>query len=153
MLTGWREATGSRIWRIDLQPGESNLPSMPNNENMATLISYSAYDLPSIAALIRYSHAAVGYPFWSTWFKKIGAGNYSLWPGITIANATKYFPYADATIMGNLVQKHQGVRSTKPKPPKTFHLRRQSPVYDQTNSFFKSYPLVNYTLTTQVALI
>ena len=51
--------------------------------------------------------------------KAISAGNYSSWPGLTLANATKYCPSADATIMGNLVQKLQGVRSTKPKTPTT----------------------------------
>ena len=52
VLTGWREASGSRLCRIDLQPGESNLPSIPNDANMATLAAYGAYDLPSVAALI-----------------------------------------------------------------------------------------------------
>ena len=31
VLTGWREATGPRLWRIALLPGESNLTSMPND--------------------------------------------------------------------------------------------------------------------------
>ena len=51
----------------------------------------------------------------STWLKSIGAGNYSTWPGLTLANATKYFPSATATILGHLVHKRQGVRSTKTK--------------------------------------
>ena len=50
VLTGWREDTGSRLWRISLQPGESNPTSMPNDTNLATLVAYSAYDLPIIAA-------------------------------------------------------------------------------------------------------
>ena len=29
VLTGWSESTGPRLCRIELQPGESNLPSMP----------------------------------------------------------------------------------------------------------------------------
>ena len=90
VLTGWREATGSILWRIALQPGESNLPSMTNNTNLSTLGAYSAYDLPIIADLIKYFHTAAGYPVRSTWLKAIGAGNYSSWPGLMIANATKY---------------------------------------------------------------
>ena len=77
VLTGWREATGTRLWRIALLLGESNLPSIPNNSKQATLAAYSAYELPRVAALIRYFHAAVGYPVRSTWLKSIGAGNYS----------------------------------------------------------------------------
>ena len=92
---------------------------MPNYANMATLAAYSAYDLPSVTALIRYLHAEAGYPVRSKRLKEIGAGNYSSWTGITLANATKYCPSADATIMGYLVQKHQGVRSTNHKPPST----------------------------------
>ena len=117
MLTGWREATESRLYRIALQPGESNLPSMPNVANMDTLAAYSAYDLPRVVALIRYLHAASGYPVRSTWLKAIGAGNYSSWPGLMLANATKYFSSADYTIMVHLVRKRQGVIFTKPKPP------------------------------------
>ena len=116
MLTGSCEAIGSRLWRIALQPGESNLPSMHNDTHLDTLAAYSAYDLPIVADLIRYFHAASGYPVRSTWLKSIGDGYYSSWPGITLANATKCCPYVDATIMGHLVQKHQGVISTKPKP-------------------------------------
>ena len=76
VLTDWREATGSRLWRMALQPGGSNLPIMPTDENLATLAAYSAYDLPSVAALIRYYHSEAGYLVRSTWLKAIGAGNY-----------------------------------------------------------------------------
>ena len=107
VLAGWREATGPRLWRISLQPGDSNLPSIPNDSKQATLAPYSTYDLPSIAALIRYFHTAAGYPFRSTWIKSIGAGNYSSWPGINLANATKYCPSAKATIMEHLAPKRQ----------------------------------------------
>ena len=69
VLTGWSEATGFRLWIISLKPGESNLPSMPNDANLATLAAYSAYDLPIVAALIRYFHTASGYPVRSTWLK------------------------------------------------------------------------------------
>ena len=116
VLTGWREAMEPRLWRIALQPGESNLTSMPNNSKKAILAAYSAYDPPNVTALIRYFHTAAGYPVQSTWLKSIGAGNYSSWPGLTLTNATKYSPPAEVTIMGHLVQKLQGVRSTKPKP-------------------------------------
>ena len=105
VLTGWREHSGPRLWRIALQPGKSNLPKMPHNENRTTLEAYSAYNLPSVEALIRYFHAAAGYPVRSTWLKSNSAGNSSSWPGLTIANATKYCPSATATIMGHLFQK------------------------------------------------
>ena len=98
-----------------LQPGEANLPKMPHTAHRTTLKSYSAYDLPIVEALIHYFHAAAGYPVRSTWLKAISAGNYSSFSGLTLANAANYFPSATATIMGHLVQKREGFRSTKPK--------------------------------------
>ena len=92
---------------------------MPHDANLATLAAYISYNLPSVAALICYFHATAGYPVRSTWLKAISDGNYSSWPGLTLDNATKYCSSADATIMGNLVQKLHEVRSTKPKPPTT----------------------------------
>ena len=112
VLTGWREQSGPRLWRISLQPGESNLHNMPHNANGTTLYAYSAYDLPIVEALILYFHAAAGYPVRSIWLKSIGAGNYSTCPGLTLANTTKYCPSSTATILGHLVQKRQGVQST-----------------------------------------
>ena len=74
VLTGWREPTEPRLWRISLQPGDSNLPNIPKDTKQATLAAYSAYDLHSIAALIKYFHAAAGFPVRYTWLKAIGAG-------------------------------------------------------------------------------
>ena len=88
---------------------------MPHTAQRTTLEAYSTYDLPSVEALIRYFHTAAGYPVRSTWLKAISSGNYSSWPGLPLANSTKYCPSDAATIMGHLVQKRQGVRSTKPK--------------------------------------
>ena len=90
---------------------------MPYGADKMKLKAYSAYDLPSVKSLIRYFHAAAGYPVRSTWLKAIGSGNYSTWPGLTLANATKYCPTATATLMGHLVQKRQGVRSSNMKTP------------------------------------
>ena len=115
VLTGWRNHSGPRLWRIALQPGEANLPKMPHTAHRTTLEEYIVYDLPSIEALIRYFYAGAVYPVHSTCLKSISAGNYSSWPGLTLTNATKYCPSAKATIMGHFVQKRQGVRSTKPK--------------------------------------
>ena len=75
VLTGWREASGPQLCRIALQLGEANLPSMPHGANMDTLSAHSAYGIPSVAAVIRYSNAAAGYPVRSTWLKAISAGN------------------------------------------------------------------------------
>ena len=92
VLTGWRENLGPSLLRIALQSGEANLPRMNCTANMATLEAYSAYDLLSVAVLIRYFHAETGYPVRSTWLTAISAGNYSSWPGPTLTNTTKCCP-------------------------------------------------------------
>ena len=75
VLKGWREQSGPCLWRIFLQPDETTLPRMPYNADKTTLKAYSAYDLPSVKALIRYFHMAAGYPVRPTWLKAIGSGN------------------------------------------------------------------------------
>ena len=141
MLTGWRDASGSRLWIIALQPGESNLPSMPNDANLTELAAYSAYDLPSVADLISYFHSASGYPVRYTLLKAIDAGNYSSCPGLTLFNATKYCPSADATIMEHLVQKRKGVKSTKPKPPTTSSPEETIPQIRSNELFLQVTPI------------
>ena len=105
VLTGCREQSDPRLWRISLQPDENTLPSMPYGSNKTTLQAYSAYDLPSVSALIRYFHAAAGYTVQSTWLKSIGSGKYSTWPGFTLANATKYCPTSTQPSWANLVDR------------------------------------------------
>ena len=85
-------------------------------------MAYSAYDLPSIEALVLYIHAASGFPVNSTWLKEIKKVNFETWPGLTYTNASKYCPHAVETIKGHMVQSSQGVRSTK----KTKHQSRDN---------------------------
>ena len=125
---------------------------MPYDADKTTLKAYSACDLPRVKALIRYFHAAAGYPIRSTWLKDIGSGHYSTWPGLTLANATKYFPTATATLMGHLVQKRQGVWSTKMKTPTISQQHILSQV--KSNELMYSLPpsvSYSYILTTQAA--
>ena len=86
-------------------------PDYPNTEN-ALLSAYSANDLPSVEALVRYLHAAFGLPVKSTWIKAIKAGNFSTWPGLTYSNAAKYYPESSETIKAHIVQSIKNVRST-----------------------------------------
>eukprot|EP00956_Cyclotella_meneghiniana_P042677 scaffold249030_cov93-Cyclotella_meneghiniana.AAC.1 len=79
-------------------------------------MALNAHDLPSVGALVHYLHATAGFPVKATWLAAIKAGNYSSWPGLTYANASKYCPSSDETIKGHLAQVRQGIRSTKPKP-------------------------------------
>jgi hypothetical protein len=74
------------------------------------------YDLPSISSPVCLHHASTGNPVLSIWFATIKAGSYKTFPDITLCSAMKHCPSSDATIKGHLKQRHQGLRSTKPKP-------------------------------------
>ena len=83
---------------------------------------YRVYDLPSIADLVRYFHAAAAYPVRSTWLNSIKAVNYESWPIFTYNYVARYFPSAYETIKGHMVQIRQGIgytRKTLLDPPKT----------------------------------
>ena len=98
ILTGFRETHMPKIWRFVLSPNkEPTTPATPRNER-TSLCAYSAYELPSVEMLVRYIHAAAGFPMNHTWLNAIKAGNFDTWPGLTYSNAYKYFPRATDTI-------------------------------------------------------
>ena len=55
--------------------------------DVVSLNAFSAYDLPSVRALVLFFHAAAGYPVKATWLKAIKTGFYKSWPGLTYSNA------------------------------------------------------------------
>lgn len=113
LITGWREPSGARLWRIALCPDDDDVPGFVEPAQTASLAAFSAYDLPSVRALVIYLHAAAGFPVRDTWLSAIKAGNYDSWPGLTYNNAARYCPSADETLKGHFVQQRQGLRSTK----------------------------------------
>ena len=83
ILTGWRETHMPKMWRFALSPTEDpTTPATPRNER-TSLCAYSVYDLPSVAALVIYLHAAGGFPTKHNWLNAIKAGNFDTWPGLT----------------------------------------------------------------------
>ena len=117
VLTGWREPDGPKLWHFNLLPEPNDVPTPSADCRQESLAVFSAYDMPSVQALVRYFHAAAGFPVRDTWLNAIKNGNYSSWPGLTYSNAAKYCPSSDATLMGHMIQTHQNVRSTKPRSP------------------------------------
>ena len=55
VLKGWREATGNRMWCMSLLPNAEKVTTVEASPGVTTTTSkaYSAYDLPSVEALIR----------------------------------------------------------------------------------------------------
>ena len=107
ILTGWREASGSRLWRIPITENPN-----PQTSPSPTHIATNAYTIPTTKELIAYYHAAAGYPVKSTWLAAIKAGNYATWPGLTTTRASKHYPDTIATPKGHMISTRQGLRST-----------------------------------------
>ena len=63
VLMGWHKIEGPRLWRMSLLPDDTSKPDItaPNSQQ-STLKAFSAYDLPSVEALIRYFYAEAGFP-------------------------------------------------------------------------------------------
>jgi hypothetical protein len=66
--------------------------------------------------MVKYLHAAGGFPTEDTWYKAVKAGNFITWPGLTPEAVRKHFPESDETQQGHMKKQHQGVRSTRTKP-------------------------------------
>ncbi len=63
--------------------------------------------------MIKYLHAADGYPTEDTCTKVIKAGNRTTWPALAVTNIHKHFPESNETQKGNMKCQHQRVHSTK----------------------------------------
>ena len=100
LLKGWRDTTGAKLWRFSLRPKDNPVSSIqPDPPQTPTALN--AHDLPSVGALVRYLHAAAGFPVKSTWLAAIKTGNFSTWPGLTYANASRYCPNCEETSKGH----------------------------------------------------
>ena len=113
---GWRDTTGAKLWRFSLRP-ENNpvssiLPTTPTTPD-----ALNAHYLASVGSLVRYLHAADGFPFKSTWLAAIKTGNFYTWLSLTYTNASRYCPSSEKTVKSHLTQAKQGIRSTKTGPP------------------------------------
>ena len=75
IITGWMDNNVPKLWNIYLLPNEYDSPGR-NRAEQTMLGAYISYDLPSVAALVRHFHAAVGYQSRSTWLNTIKADNY-----------------------------------------------------------------------------
>ena len=110
VLTSWRERTGTKLWRFYIRP--QHQPVSPTGASMASLKAFSSYDLLSVEDIFCYLHTVSGFPVRSTCLASIKANNYSLLPGLTYQNASKYFPLSTETLRDYMKQTWKGLRST-----------------------------------------
>eukprot|EP00536_Pseudo-nitzschia_multiseries_P018761 jgi/Psemu1/57217/gm1.57217_g len=70
-----------------------------------------AYQIQAIPKLIRFYHAAAGYPTKETWVRAIERGSFATWLGLTAQRVNRYLPLTEETTMGHLQMVRQGIPS------------------------------------------
>jgi hypothetical protein len=73
----------------------------------------SIYNLPSTKEVVRFLHAALGFPTKATLLTAACNGNLVTFLGLTPDNINTHFPESEETQKGHMRQARQGVRSTK----------------------------------------
>ena len=75
------------------QPPTEFLPACPP----PTDTIYNVYELKTQPELVRYYHAAAGFPTKPTWIKAIKNQQYALWPGLTVDVVARHYPNSEET--------------------------------------------------------
>ena len=73
----------------------------------------SVYELRTQREMVRYYHAAAGFPVKTTWVAAIANNQYSSWPGLTVEAVERHFPESLETQKGHMRKQRAGIRSTK----------------------------------------
>ena len=73
----------------------------------------SVYELKTQPELIRYYHAAAGFPMQPTWLATIRNGHYATWKGLTAAGVRRHFQESGEFWQGHGRKVRSGLRSTK----------------------------------------
>eukprot|EP00804_Cyclotella_cryptica_P029656 CCRYP_019045-RA/>CCRYP_019045-RA protein AED:0.39 eAED:0.39 QI:0/-1/0/1/-1/1/1/0/453 len=105
-LQGWRDNRG--LWMVPIDDAPAISPSIDITES-----ANSVYELPSTNEVVRFLHAASGYPTKATLLQAAKHGNLITFPGLTPENIAKHFPESNETQKGHMKQTKQGIRSTK----------------------------------------
>ena len=130
ILRGWR-CPVTKLWRIPLLPTvgryqitnlntETVLVNKPPTEFLSNRpppaeAIFNVYELKTQPELVRYYHAAAGFPTQPTWLRAIKNNHYASWTGLTCENARKYFPESEETWKGHGRKIKSNLQSTKKK--------------------------------------
>eukprot|EP01082_Thalassiosira_pseudonana_P002456 g1757.t1 g1757 contig11:6688-7572(+) len=106
LLQGWRKGGG--LWTVPIVDEPTSSPGL-DGANFAM----NVHDLPSTKEVVRFLHAALGFPTKATLLTAIRNDNLVTFPALNVTNVSKHFPESDETQKGHMKQGKQGVRSTK----------------------------------------
>jgi hypothetical protein len=105
-LQGWQDENG--LWMVPVVDDNPITPGLDAAES-----AMGVYELPSPKEVVRFLHAALGYPTQATLLTAAQHGNLVTFPGLTPQNISRHFPESDETQKGRMKHTKQGVRSTK----------------------------------------
>eukprot|EP00956_Cyclotella_meneghiniana_P000230 scaffold288_cov44-Cyclotella_meneghiniana.AAC.10 len=106
VLQGCRNEAG--LWTVPITDDATISQSLNIDE-----AAMNVYELPSTKEVVRFLHAALGFPTKATLLTAVKHGNLVTFPGLTSKNINKHFPESDEMQKGHMRQSRQGVRSTK----------------------------------------
>jgi hypothetical protein len=126
IIKGWF-GKKANLWQISLVPIvlDNNTdtvlvkkapPEFLPNRPPPTEAVHNVYKLKTQPELVRYLHAAAGFPTKPTWVAAIKNRQYTSWPGLTVKVTAKHFPESNKTTKEHGRKVRSGLRSTQPKP-------------------------------------
>jgi len=113
VIKGWRDKSG--LWRIPIKKEVDNVntDTLLLQRPIPSEAAQNVYKLPSTEKVVRYLHAALGYPTKATFTKAILQKWLLSWPQLTVGAVNEFFPETGETQKGHMKQQRKGVRSTK----------------------------------------
>ena len=103
---------------------------VPDSEPPPTEAIFNVFELKKQPEIVRYYHAAAGFPNKPTWIKAINNKQYASWPGLTSEIVQKCYPESEETLKGHARKFKSGLRSTK----KTAEHQGQDPEEDSVTN-------------------
>jgi hypothetical protein len=106
------------LWKMNLDLDYKILGHTSSNQFIAGVdVANTIYDLPNSHQLLRYFHAAAGFPTKESFTDAVRAGNYATWPGLTTTLISKHFPDSDETQKRRMKGQRKGVSVGKMRVP------------------------------------
>jgi hypothetical protein len=91
------------LWRINLKQ---------DNQQIHHPVANNVYELRNTGALVHYLHKALFSPTKSALLQAVKNGHLVTWPGLIENAINKHLKLTLATVMGNMNQRRQKIRST-----------------------------------------
>jgi hypothetical protein len=123
ILQGWYDKK-AKLWCVPLIPIDLNknmdmiFTTKPPTkflpeQSPPTKAIHNVYELKMQPELIRYLHAAAGFPTKLTWIKAIKNKQFASWPGLTTKAVSKHYPESEETSKRHGHKIRSGLQSTR----------------------------------------